>query len=195
MTAVMFGLPHYTCKTDTRTALALASTLATCGGFEVVSMRIADVIGVANARNALMARALESPAQWLVMFDADVYWSDTAAFWRMLRESVGLGAALVGAPVAERTGRINVRRRGEVVTPGPSIESADGIGFGLVAFWLPWYRRHWPRRPWFVELQLDAGPIGEDMFHCARVRQLDGRVYVDGRFKPEHAFLRPGDVL
>lgn len=205
MTQVLIGLPHYLCRTDTRGAISGMEMMlyAEQFGFSP-SFKLADVCGVANARNDIMNRALallDHPKlpdlRWLLCWDADVYWDPAWAPWRMMNDALGLGAAVIGAPVLERTGRWNCRHKdtGRHFEPEPAIQSVRALGGGMTAYFLPWYARHWKARPWFQEVQTEKGPLGEDVTHCVQVAQLGGAVYCDGRFRPDHGILRPGDVI
>lgn len=161
----------------------------------------ADSACVAHARNHLVYGAMGAGADWLLMVDADTYCVPEGARVHpaipMLLTAEAHGAAVIAAPVQRRRSKsyncsLKLADTWVLVEKqdfeGKVIE-ADRLGTAYMAIDLNWLRSKWSSPPWFtMDFPKRGEPawIGEDFLFCDGVRDLGGKLLIDGRFEPTH---------
>lgn len=199
------GGPWYRTQVDARCALTIASIALRWVGARLIYMGGQDA-PLDLARNRLLYAALNHPGKpdWLISLDADmsIPASHIMAFFDALRETRDKDVAIVGVPAYQGGGQVNVvdldmtRPRD---LPSKRREVA-GIGTGIVAFRIDWYRQNWPKDlVWFQTVAYFDGSgqpamAGEDFGHCAQVRRYGGKIVCDGRVRCEHHMERARNV-
>lgn len=145
-------------------------------------------------RCRLMSAALATNAEWLLSLDADAAVDDVDQLFRMMVDCPR-DAPLIAAPAeVTRAGHWNIIADGVPLLARPDgVQVVDCVGFGVVAFNLAWYRKHWPdgMAPWFqTEIQYEIGAgwqkYTEDYHHCDVLRSGGANILVDGRVTVQH---------
>lgn len=198
--SAIIGGPAYQMKLDARHAgamMGLALTLR-AHGMKYFESHWAHGCPVEAARNGLFDHALKSKADVLFWADADVFWSpeDTGAIvWLMEELATRRDVPSCAIPVMQRNGDSNIierivgegeamrfeRLRGTVGGEGELIRECAAAGTGAIAFYLPWYRKNWPRAPWFRTDWHGAMSVSEDLWHTSQLQRAHG---VPMRFAP-----------
>lgn len=197
------------CSIEQRASVSHLSTLA--GAMNGVRQDAPFVFRNAlidRARNNLLLQAMADPfLDVLLWLDDDVWW-DPAATVDVLalvaqcyhRGSVALAGINYPTRGLEPTARVkDAPHRFAPAQQAKRWVEATGLGTGLLAANLNWFRRRWPANesselapPYFQSHQWIAdGKVkthGEDYDHCDRVRALGGELLVlDGATANNHA--------
>lgn len=205
---IAFGIPAYgglISAGHARMWLELGAILASSPErFELATMMFIDTQPVDRTRNLIVERALAAKADWLLMIDADTYVVDDengAGFplLRMISDADRAGAMLVGAPYVLRgdTEHLAVYRSISVdatdrmlgwplghkpikVSEGPrQMYEAFAVGTGCVGLDLRDVAQH--------EMQFRfTDDLSEDLDMCRQIRNLGGKILVDGRITTAH---------
>jgi len=171
--------------------------------FELVMQGFVDLQPVDRARNMLLARAMLTRADWLLMIDADTWVeSDTPHcdaglfLLRMISDADRAGATVVGAPVVCRTTdrdeklKLSVwhrvadtteadhdRQRLQAATSVFGVGECDAIGAACMAINL-----HKIGEACFAF----TPELSEDLEFCRQVKMAGGKIIVDGRVRTGH---------
>jgi len=202
MQTLAFGGPWYGSKLDTRLCLSLIQLVAHGPAAGLLPEHIVVKDGMLDlSRNQILAEALATPCKWLLSVDADCsFIGQIQALGEALARWDHAGVALVAAPthcgtrdewnVVDSYGKSPI-----LVTPGP----VSRIGFGLVAFHLPWYRQNWPigEDPYFQTVVQSDGlgsfkTVSEDYGHCSRVNAMGGLAICEPSIRVKHHIVRAG---
>lgn len=145
---------------------------------------------IARIRNDIVAQALESDIDKLIMMDTDqVYPVDT------IQKLKAHDKLVVGTPVHRRYPPFDViMLRGELgkylhvpdeeIYSGDLVE-VDATGTGCICFDMQIFKEFNP--PWFkIETGEDGQAIGEDIGFCARLRKAGVPIYVDTSIEIDH---------
>jgi hypothetical protein len=157
---------------------------------------------VAYARNHLFEGALGvTDATHLAWLDSDCSYvpSQIDDILHALR-SLG-DRPMFGVPAPQRDRHANVWLDREMKLEKLSLDGAlhpcHAVGFGCVFFNLNWYRREWPKAPWFQDRwDPEIGYMSEDYGHCRElaargVVPLYAGAYVDHHDRGEGKPLTP----
>lgn len=165
------------------------------GEMEPVMISNVDVCGVERARNLLVAYAMKSGADWLLMIDSDTWAEQGSELARMILEAPE--CAMVGAAVRTRGHPgLNVYRwdqndrkhfqiglSSSLQNRGiPNYQEVDAIGGAIIALNLlrigsldfRWLYRE------------DGTTMSEDLYFCRRLREHNQRIFVDVRVRTLH---------
>jgi hypothetical protein len=201
---LVIGGPWYRSTVDARLLSTIVSVVTEAPRRNFRPLQISYQDGLLDlARNRLMTGALRTGADWLVSFDSDcsLVGDHPGPLFDALSTCYQPDIALVAAPARCADGRWNVQTLdGEPWRLGAGREQVACIGFGLVAFRLGWYAKHWPADiPYFqtvitpdAKIPLGWAPVGEDYGHCHAVRNLGGRVVCAHDIALDHHVTRAG---
>lgn len=161
-----------------------------------------------------------TPADYLLMVDADTSSDNAKAILQMLTACDGEGAAVISAPVLRRDGRYNqiVEHDGKMLYADPAkfmgkVVPVRRAGGAFMALNLAWFREHWgtwdPEDPWFhmkpaTEPSGEPTDLAEDYVLCDGIAKRGGKLLLDARlepyhdgapYPPQHPYSRHGRVL
>ncbi len=203
---LIVGLPAYGCQVDVRLAVSLfglGTVLQNRAAEWARGTMLVDSCFISHARNTLVHQAMQRVAladptgeadAWLLMIDADTYAADPVPVVTMVQTGISMGAAVIAAPVARRSGELNAKAGGRPVQTSQlgRVMPVDLVGAAFMAVNLAWLKLRWPRAPWFTIDHPPSAPgdppnvRGEDFRFCQRVGELGGLILLDGRFQPTH---------
>lgn len=171
--------------------------------FELMSVGYVDVNGIDRARNLLLATALQTGSDWLLMIDADTWvealGEEDAGFQllRMISDAERAEATIVGAAVAHR-GAPDAEHSVMVYVENPE-SSAPGSLTKIPIVGMP-RRLHKVDALATAVFAVDVRRIGETQFHapsqlgelgedlrfCQSIAAQGGTVFVDPRVNTRH---------
>lgn len=207
---LIIGIPAYGGQITANHARMWLEIGNTLGGsyerFSLVEFAFWDVNGIDQARNMMLARALELQADWLLMIDADTWIEPSkidresgvdAGFLllRMISDAERREAAIVVAPVMPRRASATGDQGPMVWVKHPNLDAGcapdaalleqrglfeiDSAATAVFAVNIP---RIIPIKPSFKF----AGGLSEDKFFCKCVRDGGGKIFVDTRVRTGH---------
>ncbi len=198
------GIPAYGGKVVSNHCemfLSLGITLAASEQrFSFVMLSLMDTCGVDIARNRIFESAFAHQCDWVLMVDCDTYHTDGYNILRMISEADRIeDAAVVVAPVPKRDPmdsrlmiykhndkgqRIPIKQHELEIDKLTEIDSAAtalmavNINFVKSKLTPPWFR--------FVYVDGTTRFLSEDLHFCQLVKANGGKIFADGRFKPNH---------
>lgn len=148
-----------------------------------------DTSDIVRARNDAVERSIAQGHDYLMMQDADIF-STGSPMKSLLRTSQKYDATLVSAICGLRRG--TRLANADPLFPGKRYE-AERVGSGMILIdvnHLRRFREEGHDGPWFARTYKDKAmtecAVGEDIFFCYLVKQLGGKVWVDGRVPTTH---------
>lgn len=170
MSKWILGGPSYQLSVDARHAANMVHTGLMLGK-HLHAINYRHGVPVETPRNGLFQQALDiSEVDFVLWADSDVFGWDQSIL-HIAKNLEFYKKPLCGIPVNQRNGDSNVWLHQDKKLAGTIPVSTDlhecwAIGFGFVMFWLPWYREHFNKGPYFrTEWNGDAMQ-SEDVWHC-----------------------------
>lgn len=205
MMKLILGGPSYRMEVDARHAahmveFALRATAVRSGKYSQGKSDI-QILGtayehgtpVAYARNHLFEGALAvEDATHLLWLDSDCSFppDQIPLILHAFRNWVQGGGPLLAVPAPQRNRVLNIWASEKVketrLLLDGAIHECFAAGFGCVAFDLGWYRKHWPKAPWFRDDWTTVGYVSEDYGHCRALAAMSEKILYAGAYVDHH---------